>query len=150
WLKPRYVAWLIPPVGKGKARILDLGERDVIDQAIKKVRGSIERVDLIREKGEEAAEKEMREAGGALGQWVLTPILAAIPPETEKIMLSPDRELWLTPWGALPLADGRFAIEKYEFQFFISGRDLAAKKGAVQNTTQPVIVADPDFDLSPQ
>ena len=49
----------------------------------------------------------------------------------------------------MPLADGRYAIEQYQIQYVISGRDLVAKKVAAAKTSTPVVMADPDYDLSP-
>ncbi len=61
-----------------------------------------------------------------------------------------DASLWLVPWSALTLADGRYAVEQYEFLYVVSGRDLVATRAAVAKTSQPVIMADPAFDITPR
>ena len=48
-----------------------------------------------------------------------------------------------------PLADGRYAIEQYEIDYVISGRDLATPPAKVSGVTKAVVMADPDYDLSP-
>jgi CHAT domain-containing protein len=66
------------------------------------------------------------------------------------LIISPDAALWLVPWGTLPLPDGKYAIEKYQISYMISGRDLvaqAATKG--RPTSNPVLFANPDYDLGP-
>jgi CHAT domain-containing protein len=55
--------------------------------------------------------------------------------------------LWLVPWAALPLADGRYAVEQYEIDYLVSSRDLLAENAADVKTSPPVIMADPNFDL---
>ena len=79
---------------------------------------------------------------------VLQPILEQVG-TAKKLFISPDAALWLVPWAALPLADGRYAIQQYQFQFVISGRDLVVPAAAATDTTKPVIMADPDYDLPP-
>jgi CHAT domain-containing protein/tetratricopeptide (TPR) repeat protein len=70
--------------------------------------------------------------------------------KAQQLIISPDSNLWLVPWEALLLADGKYVIEKYKISYVVSGRDLLAS--TVKNAhapAVPVIFADPDYDLSP-
>ena len=70
-------------------------------------------------------------------------------------LISPDGELWKVPFGALLLGKKRFVIEQYRISYLVSGRALLPRtEDAVTADTKtggaraPVIMADPDFDLS--
>ncbi len=69
----------------------------------------------------------------------------------EQLVLSPDSNLWLVPWGALPIDEDQYAIERFEIRYVTSGRDLVAEQllsqAAKQQTSSPQIFANPDFDL---
>jgi CHAT domain-containing protein len=64
-------------------------------------------------------------------------------------VISPDGALWLAPWGALPLDEKTYAVEKFSIQLVVSGRDLLPRPTVPGKTTAPTIFADPDFDGSP-
>src|SRR5262249_5489196 len=57
--------------------------------------------------------------------------------------------LWLLPWEALTLPDGRYAIEKHQIGYLTSGRDLLPSVAAKVKAKAPLVLADPDFDLDP-
>jgi CHAT domain-containing protein len=59
--------------------------------------------------------------------------------------VSPDGDLWLYPWAALPTADGKYLTESVEVRYVTSGRDLLPRP-SVPATGGAVILADPDFD----
>jgi CHAT domain-containing protein len=62
-------------------------------------------------------------------------------------LISPDAALWLVPWAALPMPDGRCAIEQHLISYLISGRELV-EAVVPKATGMPIMMADPDFDLS--
>jgi hypothetical protein len=77
----------------------------------------------------------------------LEPLLPHIA-QAKHWIIGPDAQLWLVPWIALPLDEGgKYAIEQYQISYVISGRDLVArdKSGAGD---RPLLLADPDYDLS--
>jgi len=154
---PHFVAWVIPGAGQGEVKIIDLGGSAPIEKAVQAVRdgfraaqGSAKRKSVIDEKGEADAEKEIRTALAALGQLILAPLSEHLD-GTHHWILSPDSELWLVPWGALPLKDGAYAVEKHRISHVISGRDLVTPpfQGKVKRDAS-VIMADADFDIDPK
>lgn len=142
-----YVAWIVPQTGD--VRLVNLGAAEPIDAQIKQVRGLLEKAPRLIAESENAAtvEKQLREPLESLSGSILEPITKAIG-SAERIELSPDGALWLVPWAALLLPDGRYAVEKYEFRYQISGRELV-DAGEPNTASQPLVFADPAFDLRP-
>src|SRR5262249_21122513 len=97
----------------------------------------------IRLKGEADAEKAVREPLEALAKKVLHPLLPHIG-KSKRWVLSPDGNLWLIPWAALPLPDGRYAVEQHTLSYVISGRDLVQSPPAQAVSAAPLVLADPD------
>ncbi len=83
----------------------------------------------------------------ALATRILYPLLPEVG-AARQLIVSPDGALWLAPWSALPLANGRYVVEEYALRYIVSGRDLAAAK-VPHKLNRPIIFADADFDLSP-
>jgi tetratricopeptide (TPR) repeat protein/CHAT domain-containing protein len=150
WSAPRYTAWLMPAEGQGQIAIVDLGEAQPIDNAVQTARKVLEKaVTTISEVGEAEAERQVRAAMRDLTELVFLPLERHFG-NARQLILSPDAALWLVPWAALPLADGKYAIEKYQIRYVISGRDLVSR-GTTRGwkPTGPVLFANPDFDLGP-
>lgn len=148
WLAARYVAWITPPDGQGAVRIIDLGEAEPIEAAVQRARESIVKsAALIGKQGEPEAIKETTQPLRDLAHRVLHPLLNEIGRYQDWI-ICPDGALWLVPWACLPLADGRFTVEKHLIRHVISGRDLVTVNPKVKVGT-PYIFADPDFDMAP-
>src|SRR5262249_2372296 len=144
-LPARYAAWVIPAMGP--VRVIDLGPADAIDADVQKARQAIQDAPkTIRLKGESDAEKAVREPLGDLAKKVLHPLLPHIG-KTKHWVLSLDGNLWLVPWAALPLPDGRYAIEGHTLSHAVSGRDLLDATPAQVRPAAPLVLADPDFDL---
>ncbi len=147
-LPSRYVAWIIPAAGKGPVKVVDLGEAGALDVTVREARTALQQApQQIHENGEPEAEQELRGVLSKLSKQVLEPILSQVGSSRE-IYLSPDSLLWLIPWSALPLKDERYAIEEFDIRFVVSGRDLV-KNAETFKTGQPVLFADPNYDLTP-
>jgi CHAT domain-containing protein len=83
-----------------------------------------------------------------LAHLVLTPILPHVG-KAETLLISPDADLWLVPWAALPLPDGSYVVEHYSLCLPVSGREIPQTPNEqAQTTAKPLLLADPDFDLS--
>jgi tetratricopeptide (TPR) repeat protein len=146
WQPTRYAAWIIPTTGP--VRVLDLGPADPIDAAVQHVRQALQEAQKTnRLKGEADAETALRAPLAELAQKVLHPLLPHIG-QAQRWIVSPDGSLWLIPWAALPLPDGTYAVESHTISYAISGRDLLDAAPAKVKATAPLVLANPDFDLS--
>jgi CHAT domain-containing protein/Tfp pilus assembly protein PilF len=145
WQAPHYAAWVTPKYGL--VRLIDLGPADKIDAAIKQFREAVQNAGKrVREQGEEQAEKAIREHLDVLSALVLKPLLPHMG-KARHLLVSPDGNLWLLPWEALTLEDGRYAIEEHRISYLTSGRDLVPAPAAKVKVSAPLVLADPDFDL---
>src|SRR5262249_28496934 len=105
WQPPRYVAWVIP--AQGPVRIIDLGPAEEIDAGVRQVREALQdSPKTIRLKGEADAETAVRGSLEAVARKVLHPLLPYVG-KSKRWILGPDSDLWLIPWAALPLPDGK-------------------------------------------
>jgi CHAT domain-containing protein/Tfp pilus assembly protein PilF len=145
WHEAHYAAWLTPKVGP--VRLIDLGPAEKIDAALQRFRATMQEAGKrIKADGEEKAEKALREHLDALSKLVLAPLLPHIS-AGKKWLVSPDGNLWLLPWEALTLPDGKFAVEKHLVSYLTSGRDLLPPPEAKVKVTAPLVLADPNYDL---
>ncbi|MCA9076646.1 MAG: CHAT domain-containing protein [Planctomycetaceae bacterium] len=145
----RYVAWVTHPGGEGEVEIHDLGSASSIDAAVLAAREAMnESPDLIDRWGPKDAEQAVHQPLRQLAIQLFDPLLRKTG-DARRLIISPDSSLWLVPWSALPLSDGRYAVEEYEISYVVSGRDLAAPPSTSAPQSSPVIFADPDYNLIP-
>lgn len=146
WRPARYVAWLIPSANKGKVKLIDLGEADAIDRAVSQARQSLQAIASAGTlEDESASERQVRESLRRLAALVLDPLLPHLE-VADRLVLSPDGMLWLVPWAALPLDERKYALERYELSFVVSGRELAQPTPPSVESGPALVLADPDFD----
>jgi len=146
WQPARYAAWIT--TAEWPVRVVDLGPAAAIDAAVRDVRQALQGASGdIRRQGEPEAESTLRLRLEKLAGLVLRPLLPHAGSRPRWI-LSPDAGPWLVPWAALPLPDGKYAVEEYTLSYVVNGRDLvnATVQPKVQPTS-PLVLADPDFDL---
>jgi len=148
----RYVAYIVPPKGKGQVQLVDLGECAAIDDSIMKIR------DWISDN--QVRDAFLAQASGADGSsdWqkvfapakekVWEPIAKRLPADAKQLLLSPDGAMWLMPWNSIPTGADRFLIEDYSIRYLTSGRELVLPK-AKADIGPPLLFADPSFDLTP-
>jgi CHAT domain-containing protein/tetratricopeptide (TPR) repeat protein len=150
WKAARYGAWISPPADSASVIFVDMGDATAVDAAVAAARKAIDDTEAIHRDGEFEAENVAHAALAELSRLILAPIASRLPEGTTRLIVSPDASLWLVPWSALPLLDGRYAVEQHEFRYVVSGRDLVAPKAAEVPTAKPVIMADPAFDIAPR
>lgn len=146
WGTVRYLAWVIPPEGRGEVQLIELGANEEITQGVVDFHRALFVAGVaIARSGEEAAAKVVQAPLQQLSRAALQPLLPHIG-DAQSWIISPDGVLWLVPWSALPLDDGQFAIERYRTSYLLSGRELAAAADPIP-TGAAVIVANPDYDF---
>jgi CHAT domain-containing protein/tetratricopeptide (TPR) repeat protein len=135
-LPSRYVAYVISKTGE--PAWVELGEASTIDDLVKAFRDQL--------RTPEGA--DVKTIARLLDQAVMAPIrplLGAV----EHVFVSPDSELNLIPFGALVDEKDHYLVERYEFTYLTSGRDLLRLQVRAEAAGQPVIVAAPDFGVKP-
>jgi CHAT domain-containing protein len=130
----RYLAFVLTPAGA--ISLIDMGPAGAIDvlagdlQAAIRLRANASLTsDLLRK----------------LQPLVWAPIEGLLG-GSRRIVISPDGELHRVPFAALIGGDDRSLIERFQFAYAGSGRDLARPKRArATPTLELALVADPDF-----
>jgi CHAT domain-containing protein len=142
-----YAAWITARTGP--VHLVDLGPAERIDRAVGQVRRELEgAVARIKADGQEKAEQVLREHLEEVSKLVLAPLLPHAG-KARRLFISPDDNLWLLPFEALLLPDGKYVIEKQAVSYLTSGRDLLPGSAARVTASAPLVLADPDFDLDP-
>jgi CHAT domain-containing protein len=119
---------------QGDLRWKELGEAHAIDGAIDELRQALR--DPLR--------NDVRQLARAVDQKVMEPVrgLTGI---AKQLLISPDGELNLIPFAALVDEQGHYLLERYEFNYLTSGRDLLRLQVRRESKSPPVVVADPAF-----
>lgn len=130
--EPRYVVYVIR--NQGEVRWKELGTTKEIDTTIEKLRQSFR----------DPSHSDYRKLARGVDETVMAPIRPLLGNATQ-LLLSPDGDLNLIPFGALVDEQDRFLIQRYSFSYLTSGRDLLRLQISRQSKTQPLILADPSF-----
>jgi len=145
---PRYLAWLIPPAGPGEVQLVDLGPAEEMDLAVAAARKLLLGArEAILETGEAEAEEALQKELAVLSKRLLEPMRPHLA-ESKHWIISPDASLWLVPWSALSLEKGKYLVETHVTRFVVSGRDVVEQSGKQASGNAPLVLADPDFDLT--
>ncbi|MEB3282497.1 MAG: CHAT domain-containing tetratricopeptide repeat protein [Lyngbya sp.] len=80
-----------------------------------------------------------------LDKVLMQPIRQQLDDNIRHILLSPDGELNLIPFGALVDENGQYLIENYTFTYLTSGRDLLRFQSDTPSQQPPLIIANPNF-----
>ena len=137
----KYAAWIADK--NGKTSIVDLGLLREIDQQVIELKAALLETALKAKTDEISAFAAIKPILAKATAKIWEPIRSKFGDATT-VILSPDQTLWLLPWSAMLNPDGKYAVEKYQIQLELSGRDLIRKATSGQ-TTDPVVFADPDF-----
>jgi tetratricopeptide (TPR) repeat protein len=178
-IESHYLAWIVPPNGKGEISMLDIGPVADVEEAMKRTEANFkEREKVVNEfygqigkmlkeklpaaeqdkrekeifaamhEREAVVEKAYREdAAQDISKLLLHPLLPAAG-SFKKWILCPDADLWLLPWNALVLPDGKYFIEEHTLSHVVTPRDLAAPPAAAHaEPGPPLVMSAPNYDL---
>ena len=153
WKPARYVAFVLPGGAPDDVQMIDLGEAEPIDRLIADFRAGIiaeaetEDGRDMAKRPEEAAPTVEGDAGSALRAALFDRLAPALGSRT-RLLIAPDGDLTRLPFEVLPTADGRRLIDDYQISYLSCGRDvLRFGAAATGQPGEPLVVADPDFDL---
>ncbi|HBB30384.1 MAG TPA: kinesin, partial [Cyanobacteria bacterium UBA9273] len=65
---------------------------------------------------------------------------------TRTLLISPDSELNLIPFAALVDENNHYLVENYSISYLSTGRDLLRLQNHAESRSQPLIIANPDYD----
>ena len=84
--------------------------------------------------------------GRALRTALFDPLLGALSGR-RRLLLAPDGDISRLPFEVLPNDDGRRLIDDYCISYLGCGRDVLRFQAQAGKAGEPVVAADPDFDL---
>jgi CHAT domain-containing protein len=129
----RYAAYVLVD---SDVRAIDLGLAVEIDRGVALFRESLGRpIDL-----------RVGPRARLLDRKVFAPLVPLLRGRS-RILISPDSQLNLIPFGALQGARGEYRIEEYEFSYVDSARDLVRLRFEAPTSGAPIVIGDPDFNL---
>ena len=143
-----YVAWIIPAAGAGNVKVIDLGPARRVHKAIQGMAAFFgdgqKAVEEIRQDIRQSHQR-VTTALQRVAELVLHPLMPELT-EIQRLIVSPDSDLWQVPWAALKLPSGDFAINRFVISYVVSGRDLAVEPSS-SAANPPEILAAPNYDL---
>jgi CHAT domain-containing protein/tetratricopeptide (TPR) repeat protein len=147
WSPPRYLAFVLPDGEPDQARLVELGDSEQIDRLVAGFRsgltGEFEHHTLPQPADRGRADPR---AGHQLREAVFDPLRPALSGR-RWLVLAPNGDLTRLPFGILPLRERRL-LDEYRISYLSTGRDVLrfqVRSGCQPG--QPLVIADPDFDL---
>ncbi|MEO6392501.1 MAG: CHAT domain-containing tetratricopeptide repeat protein, partial [Pyrinomonadaceae bacterium] len=130
--KSRYVAYVLR--NQGDLRWVQLGDAAVIDGMIEGMRTALR----------DPHRNDIRQRARALDEKLMRPVRALIGNATH-LLVSPDGELNLLPFAALVDEQQKYLLERYNFTYLTSGRDLLRLQIPRASKSAALVVANPQF-----
>ncbi|MEP6903990.1 MAG: CHAT domain-containing tetratricopeptide repeat protein, partial [Actinomycetota bacterium] len=130
----RYIVYVVRKQGEVKWK--DLGEAKPIDASI----------NLFRQALRDPKRQDVGQLARAVDEKVMSPIRAFLG-DASQLLISPDGLLNLIPFEALIDAQNHYLIEKYAVTYLTSGRDLLRLQTPRESKSNPLLIANPSFDL---
>jgi CHAT domain-containing protein/Tfp pilus assembly protein PilF len=129
---PRYVVYVVPH--EGEIQWKDLGSAVELDKTIYQWR------QVLRD----PKRKEVQRLSRLVDGKVMGPIRDLLG-DANHLLISPDGQLNLMPFGALQDDQGNYLTENYTITYLTSGRDLLRMKVSRVSKSGPIVFANPSF-----
>ena len=124
WGPDHYFAFILHPEQDSQVQLVDLGEANVIDKAIKTFRTKFEETPReLRGSDEKTVEEDFRKVSNELYELIFAPLRQHLGKAT-LIYLAPDGQLSQIPFEALADKEEKYLLESYRFAYLVTGRDL--------------------------
>lgn len=145
WTDPGYMLFALP-YGETVPHLVDLGSAKEINEVIKLLRRRIDQMRRSAGVGDDGIKmSEYTIAGLALYQKLLEPIKGLIKEDTH-LLIVPDGMLASLPFEILPVDNDRYLLELCQVSYLSTARDLFCDY-QTEHQSDPVIIADPDYNL---
>jgi CHAT domain-containing protein/Tfp pilus assembly protein PilF len=131
----RYAAYILT---NGTIQGMDLGPADAIDAAVRTLATDLSSPDT--------PPFQVKEDAKALDALVMAKVRAALG-ETTTVFISPDGALNLIPFEALVDENDTYLVERYQFRYLTSGRDLMRIAKTPASTNPAVLIGNPTYGL---
>ncbi|BAY87710.1 hypothetical protein NIES267_72340 (plasmid) [Calothrix parasitica NIES-267] len=159
WRSPFYIAFILPAGKPHAVQMVDLGEVEKIDELISKFRLQASDVNSqtlgfkksIPVKPKLQIKQYNPSDSIQLSKLILAPILEKIDNNCQKIIFAADGNLNSVPLQILPIDETgkRLLMDEYTVSYLGVGRDILRSNSDFTTVTDnPIIIADPDFELS--
>ncbi|HEY5870964.1 MAG TPA: CHAT domain-containing tetratricopeptide repeat protein, partial [Candidatus Tectomicrobia bacterium] len=133
WLEPRYAVYVVPY--QGEPTWMPLGDAATIDAAV----GALRRV--LRD----STRQDIAQHARTLDALIMQPVRSLLGSRST-ILLAPDSQLHLVPFGTLVNEQKRYLVEQYSFLYLTTARDLLRLQIPMLPAQQAeLILANPDF-----
>jgi CHAT domain-containing protein/Flp pilus assembly protein TadD len=131
WGQPRYAAAVLR--NQGQAQWVDLGDGSDIDKQASSFHNSLSDY-----------KKPYKKVGNLAYQKLMKPIIPLLG-NVKHILISPDGQLTQIPFEALIDDQGKFLVEKYQFSYLATGRDLVKVANSNNQTSPPLLIGGVDY-----
>ncbi|HBL13592.1 MAG TPA: hypothetical protein DD379_19775 [Cyanobacteria bacterium UBA11162] len=162
WQPTRYLAFILPAAQPNQIEMIDLGEAEPINQLIHQFRQYVSDSNLAIHSldmgGDSADDEELTQlppAAKELREKIFDPLRPYLnlsqPGKTPTLQIAPDGNLNLVPFQILPLDETgeKLLMDEYSISYLSVGRDALRSKIKIERPASvPLVIADPDFDLS--
>ncbi len=143
--EPRYAAFV---AHRRSLQAIDLGPAFSIDNLVDNYRRQMQRISELGEIPDSVSYREYLENGYSLIEAIWQPLESFLP-GSGRVYVIPDGALNFLALGSLPGPRGSFLVERFEFTFLNSIRNLEGESGGTNDLPGLLALGDPDFRAAP-
>ncbi|MGF1583094.1 MAG: CHAT domain-containing protein [Gemmataceae bacterium] len=129
-----YAAFVIDAEKSDPATLIDLGAADEIDKLVAAYRTA-----LTSTQRSAKTVEVIRKAGEKLRRAVWDTIAPGVK-DARRVVLALEGELSHVPFETLPTAGDEYLIDRFQFQYVTSGRDLLRDEPSLTNPGKPIVI----------